>query len=103
MKKAKESLTGRYLSGEAAIPVPTNRRSAKDVPRLTVVGARHHNLKDLTVGFPLGLVTAVTASAVGQEHAGRGDPLEGDRQGVYTGAGGPRAHDQIQARSRSIR
>src|SRR5207253_6070173 len=43
----KNSLTGQYLSGAKAIPVPTNRRVSaplpRDVPSLTVTGARHHN------------------------------------------------------------
>ncbi|HEV2426727.1 MAG TPA: excinuclease ABC subunit UvrA [Acidimicrobiales bacterium] len=54
-----ESLTGAYLAGRRAIAVPTERRTG-DGKRLTVVGARAHNLQDLTVSFPLGTFTAVT-------------------------------------------
>ncbi len=54
-----ESLTGAYLAGRRAIPVPATRR-AGDGKRLTVVGARAHNLQDVTVSFPLGTFTAVT-------------------------------------------
>ncbi|AMV37347.1 excinuclease ABC subunit UvrA [Planctomyces sp. SH-PL62] len=57
------SLTGAYLSGSKAIPIPTNRRPAgpdADVPALVVKGARHNNLKDLDVRIPLGVVTVVT-------------------------------------------
>jgi excinuclease ABC subunit A len=54
-----ESLTGAYLAGRRAIPVPGSRR-AGDGKRLTVVGARAHNLQDVTVSFPLGTFTAVT-------------------------------------------
>jgi excinuclease ABC subunit A len=53
-----DSLTGRYLSGQEAIPIPT-RRSPSD-ERLVIEGARHNNLKDVTVGFPLGLFIVVT-------------------------------------------
>jgi excinuclease ABC subunit A len=54
-----ESLTGRYISGRASIPVPTERRApnGKDI---TLVGARANNLKNIDVRFPLGLFIVVT-------------------------------------------
>ncbi|MCE9546387.1 MAG: excinuclease ABC subunit UvrA, partial [Planctomycetia bacterium] len=59
--KAKGSITGPYLSGRKAIPVPTNRRPLpEDGPWLTVVGARQNNLGDVTCRIPLGALTAVT-------------------------------------------
>jgi excinuclease ABC subunit A len=57
--KSKESLTGRYLAGTLEIPIPQQRR-AGDGRRLTVVGARENNLKDVTVAFPLGMFVCVT-------------------------------------------
>ncbi|WP_307853044.1 excinuclease ABC subunit UvrA [Kitasatospora sp. RG8] len=56
----KESLTGQYLSGKRSIPIPAARRDRDRKRQLTVHGAREHNLKDVTVGFPLGTFTAIT-------------------------------------------
>ncbi len=53
------SLTGHYLSGRSSIPVPAQRRQATD-KALIVRGATEHNLQNLDVAFPLGLMTVVT-------------------------------------------
>ena len=53
------SLTGRYLSGALEIAVPARRRSGNGWT-LTVQGARHNNLRNLTVDFVLGTMTCVT-------------------------------------------
>src|SRR3990172_6626390 len=55
----KESLTGRYLSKELEIPVPSDRRKA-DGRFLTIKGAKANNLKSITVKIPIGLITCVT-------------------------------------------
>ncbi|MGH7782037.1 MAG: excinuclease ABC subunit UvrA [Candidatus Binataceae bacterium] len=54
-----KSLTGKYLSGEVEIEVPPRRRRATG-RTLVIKGARENNLRDLTVQFPLGVVTCVT-------------------------------------------
>lgn len=54
------SFTGDYLAGRREIPVPSTRRRREKGREVTVVGARENNLQDVTVSFPLGLLTAVT-------------------------------------------
>ena len=57
--KVKESVTGQYLSGKRSIPVPETRRKPK-AQWLEVVGAKEHNLQNVTVKIPLGCFVAVT-------------------------------------------
>jgi excinuclease ABC subunit A len=54
------SVTGAYLSGRRSIALPTERRKPDSDHELTVVGARQHNLRDVTVSFPLGCFIGVT-------------------------------------------
>jgi excinuclease ABC subunit A len=91
------SHTTDYLTGRESIAIPSQRRKWTDA--ITVVGARENNLKNLTVKFPLGVLTVVTGvsgsgkstlikkivyPAVGRmngsvgETPGRFDKLEGD-------------------------
>jgi len=55
-----ESITGRYLRGEAEIPVPFGRRHRNPGRVIRIEGAREHNLRNLDVEIPLGLFVAVT-------------------------------------------
>jgi len=57
--KNNNSLTGRYLSGQDFIPVPSKRRKA-DKRKIEVIGATENNLKNVSVKIPIGLMTVVT-------------------------------------------
>jgi excinuclease ABC subunit A len=54
-----QSLTGQYLSGRIEIPIPHQRRAANG-KAIVVRGATEHNLQNLNVNFPIGLMTVVT-------------------------------------------
>lgn len=58
LRSAPGSFTLKYLTGEMSIPVPEVRRRHRDYIR--VDGATEHNLKNITVDFPLGVMTVVT-------------------------------------------
>lgn len=55
---SERSYTGKYLKGKLSISAPTSRRKWKDY--IEIAGARQNNLKDITVKFPLGVMTVVT-------------------------------------------
>ena len=56
----KKSLTGAYVSGQKSIEVPEQRRPLDKKRMIKVVGARENNLQNISVKFPLGVLTAVT-------------------------------------------
>ena len=58
--KNKKSLTGQYLSGKRAIPVPVKRRAIDKKKMVKITGASENNLKNLDAEFPMGVMTAVT-------------------------------------------
>jgi excinuclease ABC subunit A len=61
---APESWTGKYLSGELAVPIP-ERRAKNPSRTLKIIGARGNNLKNVSAEIPLGLFTCVTGVSGG--------------------------------------
>ena len=60
IKKNNNSITGRYLSNKSFIPVPKNRRLAKNGRYLEILNASGNNLKNVNLKVPLGAFTCVT-------------------------------------------
>ena len=54
------SITGDYLSGRLKIETPAKRRKVSKERQIKVIGAKENNLRDVSVSFPLGVMTAVT-------------------------------------------
>ena len=57
--KCKDSITGKYLSGERKVPIPEKRKKGNGNV-LTIIGAEENNLKNISVDFPLGCFNCVT-------------------------------------------
>jgi excinuclease ABC subunit A len=94
--KAKDSVTGRYLTGKASIAVPEKRR-APNGEVITIRGAREHNLQDLDVEVPLGCFVAVTGvSGSGKSTLIRDILLPAMMQRIYKSKMAPGKHRTVE-------
>jgi excinuclease ABC subunit A len=94
--KAKDSITGRYLTGKASIAVPEKRRSPSGEV-ITIRGAREHNLQELDVEIPLGCFIAVTGvSGSGKSTLIRDILLPAMMQRIYKSKEAPGKHRTVE-------
>lgn len=93
----RSSITGDYLSGRLAIETPSKRRKIDSKRRLRIVGASENNLRNVSVSFPLGVMTAVTGVSGSGKSSLVNDVLYSVLANKLNGAKGvPGRHQRIE-------
>ncbi|MDA8416427.1 MAG: excinuclease ABC subunit UvrA, partial [Betaproteobacteria bacterium] len=94
--KHPDSLTGQYLSGQRAIPLPAQRHAPDPARQLTLCGARGNNLQEVTVHLPVGLLICVTGVSGSGKSTLINDTLQAAAaRHFYGSAQDPAPHDEI--------
>ena len=94
--EAENSLTGRYLSGRSEIPVPHKRRLTNG-KSIVVRGASEHNLQNIDIAFPIGLMTVVTGvSGSGKSTLVNEILYKALARNIYRSLDEPGAHKSIE-------
>lgn len=91
-----ESITGQYLSGRLTTIAPREKRTGNG-RHLVIRGAREHNLKNITVKLPLGMLVAITGVSGSGKSSLAFDILDrAARRRFYGASEAPGAHDTIE-------
>ena len=97
ISNTKESVTGQFLSGKLTIEIPEKRRPVNVDRQLTIVGARHNNLKNVDVAIPLGTFVCITGVSGSGKSSLVNDILrESLFEDLNRGIGEPGLHDSIE-------
>jgi len=95
VEQSADSETGAYLSGRKKIEIPRQRRAGNG-HQLTVVNATHHNLKNVTVDFPLGTFICITGVSGSGKSSLINDILwDVLNRDINGGVGTPGAHQKV--------
>jgi excinuclease ABC subunit A len=95
------SITGKYIRGEYAIPLPEERRAPKRSDYLQIVGAAENNLKNIDIKIPLGVFCAVTGvSGSGKSSLVGQTLLPALRRRLYKSRERPGRHERLVGAAR---